>query len=59
MYKDNMNVWNKEFFASLRKYLQGCKQILNEPHAPSLREGKNPGQSQKLCNIIHRYSRNF
>lgn len=55
----HMNVWNKEFFASLRKYLQGFKQFLNEPHAASLKEGKNPGQSQKLSNIIHRYFRNF
>lgn len=54
-----MNVWNKEFFASLRKHLEVCKRILNQPHATSLMEGKNPGQSQKLSDIIHRYSRNF
>lgn len=54
-----MNVWNKEFFATLKKYLQACKQILNEPHVTSPREGKDPGQSQKLYNVIHRYSRNF
>lgn len=55
----NLNVWNKEFFASLRKYLQACKQFLNEPHAASLKEGKNPGQSRKLSNVIHKYVRNF
>jgi len=54
-----MNVWNKGFFASLRKYLQACKQFLNEPHAVSLKEGKNPGQSQKPSDVIHRYFRNF
>lgn len=51
------SIWMSE--TSLRECLQTCKQILNEPHATRPREGKNPGQRQKLYNIIHRYSRNF
>lgn len=35
-----MSVWNKELFASLGKYLQACRQLLNEPHATSLKESK-------------------
>lgn len=54
-----MNVWNKEFFAILRKYLQACKQFLNKLHAASRKEGKIPGQSQKLSNVINRYFSNF
>lgn len=55
----SMNIGNKDFFASLRKYFQARNQFLSEPHGARLKEGKNSGQSQKLSNVIHRHFRKF